>query len=59
LFEKINKINISLANLTEMRREKIRNAKGEITINTMGIQRIIRNYFENLYSNKFENFEEI
>jgi hypothetical protein len=26
---------------------KIRNAKVEITTNTMGIQRIIRDYFEN------------
>jgi hypothetical protein len=38
-----------------MRREKtrisnIRNAKGEITINTTEIQGIIRDYFENLYS---------
>jgi hypothetical protein len=37
-----------------MRREKtqiskIRNAKGEITTNTM---EIIRDYFENIYSNK-------
>jgi hypothetical protein len=43
-----------------MRREKtqisrIRNAKGEITTNTMEVQEIIRDYFENLYSNKFEN----
>jgi hypothetical protein len=47
-----------------MRREKtqisnIRNAKGEITTNTMRIQGIIRDYFENLYSNKFENLEEM
>jgi hypothetical protein len=44
-----------------MRREKtqiskIRSAKGEITTNTM---EIIRDYFERLYSNKFENFEEM
>jgi uncharacterized protein YpmS len=38
---------------------KIRNAKGQITTNTMEIQRIIRVYFENLYSNKLENLEEM
>jgi hypothetical protein len=38
---------------------KIRNAKREITTNTTEIQRIIRDYFENLYSNKFENLEEM
>jgi hypothetical protein len=38
---------------------KIRNAKGEITTNTTEIQEIFRDYFENLYSNKFENFEKI
>jgi hypothetical protein len=47
-----------------MRREKthiikIRNAKGEIRTNTMDIQGIIRDYFENLYPNKFENLEEM
>jgi hypothetical protein len=29
----------------------MRNAKGEITTNTMEVQEIIRDYFENLYSN--------
>jgi glutamyl-tRNA reductase len=47
-----------------MRREKtqiskVRNAKGELTTNTMEMQEIIRDYFENLYSNKFENLEEM
>jgi hypothetical protein len=47
-----------------MRREntqisKIRNEKGEITTNTKEIQGIIRDYFENLYSNKWENLEEM
>jgi hypothetical protein len=35
---------------------KIRNAEEEITTNTTEIQGIIRDYFENLFSNKFENF---
>jgi hypothetical protein len=38
---------------------KIRNEKGEITTNTKEIQRIIRDYFANLYSNKLENLEEM
>jgi hypothetical protein len=47
-----------------MRREKtqiskIRNKKGDITTNTKEIQEIIRNYIENLYSNKSENLEEM
>jgi hypothetical protein len=62
-FEKINKIDRPLANLTKIRREKtqtnkIKNAKGKVTTNTMKIQGIIRGYFEKLYSNKFENLEE-
>jgi hypothetical protein len=38
---------------------KIRNAKGEITTNTMEIQEIFRDYIENVYSNIFENLEEM
>jgi hypothetical protein len=38
---------------------KIRNTKGEITTNTTEIQEIIRDYFENLYPNKFENLDEM
>jgi hypothetical protein len=64
LSKKINKIDRPLANLTTMRREKtqiskIRNAKVEITTKTTEIHGVIRDYFENLYSNKFENLEEI
>jgi hypothetical protein len=63
-FEKISKIERPLANLTKMRRaktqiSKIRNAKAEITTNTTEIQEIIRDYFENVYSNKFHNLEEM
>jgi hypothetical protein len=64
VFEKINKSNRPLANLTKMRREKtqiskIKNAKGEMTTNTKEVWEIIRHYFENIYSNKFEKFEEM
>jgi hypothetical protein len=38
---------------------KIRNKKGEITTNTKEIQGIIRDYFENLYSKKLENHDEM
>jgi hypothetical protein len=63
-FEKVNKVDKLMANLTKMRREKtliseIRNAKGEITTNTKEIQEMIIDYFENLYSNKFENLKEM
>jgi hypothetical protein len=59
-----NKIDRPLANLTKMRRQKtqiskIRNAKGETPTNTTEIQEIIRDCFENLYSNKIENLEEM
>jgi hypothetical protein len=47
-----------------MRREKtqiskIKNSKREIKTNTTEIQQIIRDCFESLHSNKFENLEEM
>jgi hypothetical protein len=50
--------------MTKIRREKtqinkIRNTKGEITTNIKEIQEIIRDYFEGLYCNTFENLEEM
>jgi hypothetical protein len=38
---------------------KISHKKGEITTNTKEIQGIIRDHFENLYSNKLKNLEEM
>jgi hypothetical protein len=52
-FEKINKIDKLLVKLTKKKREKthmnkIRDEKGVIITNMNQIQRIIREYFENL-----------
>ena len=63
-FEKINKIDKPLARLTKKKREKtqinrIRNEKGEVTTDTAAIQRIMRDYYKQLYANKMDKLEEM
>ena len=63
-FEKINKIDKPLDRLIKKKREKIqlnriRNEKGEVTTDTAEMQRIMRDYYKQLYANKMDNLKEM
>ena len=62
--EKIIKIDKPLARLIKKKREKnqinkIRNEKGEVTTDNAETQRILRDYYEQLYGNKMGNLGEM
>ena len=62
-FEKINKIDKPLARLIKKKQKnqinKIRNENGEVTTDNAEMQRIIRDYYEQLQGNKIDNLEEM
>ena len=62
-FEKINKIDKPLTRFikkkTKNQISKIRNEKGEVTADNADIQKIIKDYYEQLYGKKMDNLQEM
>ena len=63
-FKKIKKIDKCLARFIKKKRErtqinKLGNEKGKVTMDTTEIERIIRNYYKQPYTNEMDNLEEM
>ena len=63
-FKKINKTDKCLARFVNKKRErtqinKLGNEKGKVTMDTTEIERIIRDYYKQPYTNKMDNLEEM
>ena len=61
-FQKINQLKNLWPNSSREKKNqinKIRNEKGDVTTDNGEIQRIIRDYYKQLYDNKMDNLEEM
>ena len=61
-FEKVNTIDKTFARLIRKKKEraqinKIRNERGEVKNDTTEIQRIMRDYYKQLYANEMDNLK--
>ena len=61
-FEKVNKIDktrLLKKNRQKTQINRVKNEKGEVTTDTAEIQRIMRDYYKQLYANKMDDLEEM
>ena len=55
--KKITKLLVRLSKGKKTKKKKIRNVRGDITLDTIEVQRIPKNYCEQLYANKLDYLE--
>ena len=57
-FKKINRVDEHVARITQKKREdtnKVRNERGDVTPDRTEIQRVMRHYYKQVYTNKLDD----